>query len=362
MLMVRDCGRRDDERMNGARRRGCPRFAVLAGGLALMLAGCGTGTAPPPEGSGGRPPSGGNVVYVVDPPRLTPVDLAHHQTGRPVIIPGSAAGLVAVTPDHRWAYVLTGTSLVPVNLITGATGRPLTVPLDSSQVDYLSTNGRTAYLAGGSTITPIDLRTGSAGRPFALPPLSPDSLDTLLVAAAAPVACLTGVTASGPQAQVIECVNLATGATGKPIMVPGAGGHSAAALAPDGRSAYVASDNLLVPVNLVTGSTGRPIHTPIHIGAVAVTPDGRTAYAGNLKPYQPGDGVIIPIDLAKGSAHAAIPVPSYPYSITDIVISRDGRTAYAAAHSSVIPIDLTTGKPAKPIPMPSDVIAVILTA
>jgi DNA-binding beta-propeller fold protein YncE len=301
-------------------------------------------------------------VYVLDPPRITPVDLAHHRTGRPVVIPGSvAAALVAVTPDHRRAYVLTGTSLVPVSLITGAAGRPLTVPQDSSQVDYLSTDGRTAYLVAGSTITPVDLRTGSAGRPFVLPPLSSNSLDTLLVAASAPVACLTGITASGPQEYVIECVNLATGTTGKPITVPGAGG-SAAALSPDGRSAYIASDSLLVPVNLVTGSTGRPIHTPIHIGAVAVTTDGRTAYVGNLKPYHPDDGVIIPIDLARGTAHAAIPVPSYPYSITDIVISRDGRTAYAAAYSSVIPINIATGKPAKPIPMPSDVSAVILTA
>lgn len=337
-----------------------------------MLAGCGTATAPPPRGgsgslpasagSGTLPPSGGSVVYVLDPPRITPVDLAQHRTGRPVVIPASvAAALVAVTPDHRRAYVLTGTSLVPISLITGKAGRPLTVPQDSSQVDYLSTDGRTAYLVAGTTITPVDLRTGSAGRPFVLPPLSSNSPDTLLVAAAAPVACLTGITASGPQEQVIECVNLATGTTGKPITVPGAGGYPAAALAPDGRSAYIASDTLLVPVNLVTGSAGRPIRTPIHIGAVAVTPDGRTAYAGNLKPDQPGDGAIIPIDLAKGTAHAAIPVPSYPYSITDIVISRDGRTAYAAAYSSVIPINIATGKPDKPIPMPSNISAIILT-
>lgn len=373
VLMLRGCDCGDHGRMNRARLRGCPRFAVLAGGLALILAGCGTATAPPPgggsgslltsAGSGSLPPSGGSVVYVLDPPRITPVDLAHHRTGRPVVIPGSvAAALVAVTPDHRRAYVLTGTSLVPVSLITGAAGRPLTVPQDSSQVDYLSTDGRTAYLVAGTTITPVDLRTDSAGRPFVLPPLSSNSLVNLLVAAAAPVACLTGITASGPQDYVIECVNLATGTIGKPITVPGAGGYSAAALAPDGRSAYIASDSLLVPVNLVTGSTGRPVHTPIHIGAVAVTTDGRTAYVGNLKPYHPGDGVIIPIDLAKGTAHAAISVPSYPYSITDIVISRDGRTAYAAAYSSVIPIDIATGKPAKPIPMPSGVSAVILTA
>jgi WD40-like Beta Propeller Repeat len=343
--------------MHGVRRGGSARFAVVAGGLALMLAGCGTATAPPPEGSGGQPLSSGTVVYVVDPPQLVPVDLAHHRTGRPVIIPGSDTGLVAITPDHRRAYILRGASLIPVNLITGAPGRPLAVPLDSSQIDEMSTDGHTVYLEHGSTITPIDLRTGSAGRPFVLSAMPAAGLDTLLVAAAAPVACLAGITESGPEKDLIQCVDLATGTVGKPVTVPHPLFASTVALAPDGRSAYVTSDNLLVPVDLVTGSAGRPIQTPVLIGAIALSPDGRTAYAGNLKPKQPGDGVIIPIDLAKGSAQAAIPVASYPYSITDIVISPDGRTAYVAAHTSVIPVDLTTGKSAKPIPMPPGVIA-----
>jgi hypothetical protein len=347
--------------MHGVRCGGPARLAVVAGGLALMLAGCGTDTAPPPQGSGGQLPPGGDVVYVVNAPQLIPVDLAHHRTGRPVILPGSS-GLVAITPDHRWAYVLSGASLIPVSLITGAAGRPLAVPLDSSRVDAMSTDGRTAYLQDGDTITPVDLRTGSAGRPYVLTAMSAPGLYTLLVAAAAPVACLAGTTESGPEKDLIQCVDLATGTVGKPVTVPPPAFASVAALAPDGRSAYVSSDNLLVPVDLVTGNADRPIQTPILIGAVAVTPDGRTAYVGNVKPEQPGDGVIIPIDLAKGSAQAAIPVPSYPYSITDVVVSRDGRTAYVAAHTAVIPVDLTTGKPAKPIPMPPGVIADGLTA
>ena len=55
-------------------------------------------------------------------------------------------------------------------------------------------------------------------------------------------------------------------------------------------------------------------------------------------------------------------MPSYPFSITDIALARDGRTAYAAADSSVIPIDLTTGKAAKAIPIPDGLTAIILAA
>jgi hypothetical protein len=72
--------------------------------------------------------------------------------------------------------------------------------------------------------------------------------------------------------------------------------------------------------------------------------------------------VVVPVDLVTGTARTAIGVPSYPFSITDIVIAGDGRTAYAAANSSVIPIDLTTRTAAKPIALPAGVRAVILAA
>jgi hypothetical protein len=67
------------------------------------------------------------VIYVVDLPALVPVDLAHRTTGQPIMIPGGGSGPVAVTPDHQWAYALTGASVVPVNLTTGAPGQPFAV-------------------------------------------------------------------------------------------------------------------------------------------------------------------------------------------------------------------------------------------
>jgi hypothetical protein len=331
-----------------------------------MLAGCGTLASSRPDSGGGRPVSGGHVIYVADLPALVPVDLAHRTTGQPITFPGDLLGPVVVTPDHQWAYVLTGALVVPVNLVTGASGRPFAVRAGSMAI-AMSMDGRTVYLTDGRAITSIDLRTGSAGRRFRLSGLSAGitkmfSVDTFTLAASAPVACVTGALAttsglSGPP--VMECVDLATGRAGKPVTMPSR--TFDVALAPDGRTAYAASGNLLVPIDLVTGKPGRPIPVPmLGIGAIAITADGRTAYVGNVKPVQPHSGVVVPVDLVTGAAQTAISVPSYPFSITDIVLARDGRTAYAAANSSVIPIDLSTRTAAKPIPMPDGVQAVVL--
>jgi hypothetical protein len=72
---------------------------------------------------------------------------------------------------------------------------------------------------------------------------------------------------------------------------------------------------------------------------------------GILKPEAPDAGIVVPIDLVAGTAGKPIHVPSYPYSITDIAITANARTAYAATLASVIPIDLTTRKVARPIAM-----------
>lgn len=363
---ARAAGRRDNERMRSTHLRRFPPFAAVAAGLALLLAGCGALKASRPGNSGGRPVSGRDVIYVVDQPHLVPIDLAHRTTGQPITFPGDGSGPVAVTPDHRHAYLLTGASVVPVSLTTGASGQPVAVPAGSTSI-AIGTDSRTAYLTDGIAITSVDLRTGSAGRRFVLPAFAADATGfpttgPFLVAASAPVACVTGAVntadgRSGPP--VIECVDFAAGVIGQPITLSGF--PLAAVLAPDGRTAYIGSGNLLVPVDLVTGRTGRPIKLPmLGIGAIAITADGRTAYAGNLKPVQPHSGVVVPVDLVTGTAQTAISVPSYPFSITDIVLARDGRTAYAAANSSVIPIDLTTRKAARPIPMPADVHGIAL--
>jgi DNA-binding beta-propeller fold protein YncE len=332
-----------------------PALAVTA--LVLMLASCGSRSAQQLAKVNGRPP-GHSVIYVVNiPPGLIPVDVAHSRTLGPITLPADATG-AEVTPDRRTAYVRVGSSLVPVDLRKGAHGRPIAVPAGSSAY-AIAPDGRTAYVLDGRSLIPIDLRTATREQRIVVPDLSADSF---IIAARGREACLTGttITASGlGEHEVIEPIDLGTGKAGRPITVPSL---LAAAIAPDGRTAYVASGNVLEPIDLATGKVGRStrLTAMLGIGSIAIAADGRTAYVGNVKPENPRDGVVVPIDLTTLTAERPIRVPSYPYSITDIVITPDGRTAYAAANSAVIPIDLEARKAARPIPMPAGIQAIIL--
>jgi DNA-binding beta-propeller fold protein YncE len=331
----------------------------LVAGLALILPGCGSHNARPlADVSTHRSLPGSSVVYVVNiPPGLIPVDLAHRRTAKPIALPGDGLA-VDLTSDRRTAWVMVGASLVPIDLTTGARGRPIAVPSGSSAF-ALAPDTPTAYVLDGGAIVPVDLRTGTAGRRILLPDLSSGNI---IIAAGGRAACVTGttITSSGlGEHQVIASVDLTTGKAGKPIAVSG---MIDAAIAPDGQTAYVASGNVLESIDLATGRFGRSVRISkmLGIGAIAITADGRTAYVGNLKPQNPPDGLVVPINLTTLRAEPPIRVPSYPYSITDIVIAPDGRNVYVAANSALIPIDLQTRKAARPIPMPAGIQAITL--
>jgi DNA-binding beta-propeller fold protein YncE len=300
---------------------------------------------------------GASAIYVVDSPVLIPIDVAQGKTGRPIVLPSDSAA-VAIAPDGRTAYVTTAASVTPIDLASGAARKAFAVPRDSLLM-VVGHDNRTGYLIDGSYIDVLNLRRGGmVERRIVARGLA---IDSLLLPATGRSGCIIGatITSSGPsEQQEPERVDIVSGRTGKLVKVPS---MFAAALSPDGRTAYIATGNLLVPVDLATGKVGRAIRMPmLGIGAIAITANGRTAYVGSLKPPGPHSGVVVPVDLATGTVHAAIHVPSYPYSITDIVIARDQRTAYVAAYSSVIPINLATSRPEPPIRMPGGAHAIIL--
>src|SRR6185437_9392601 len=78
-------------------------------------------------------------------------------------------------------------------------------------------------------------------------------------------------------------ISAATNRPGKPIHVGGS-----MAVAPDGKTAYAAGTNTVVPistasdritlVNLATNKPGKSIRVCPIIGMIAFTPDGKTAY------------------------------------------------------------------------------------
>jgi len=75
------------------------------------------------------------------------------------------------------------------------------------------------------------------------------------------------------------------------------------------------------------------------LGPIAITPDGGTAYLGGAH-----DGVVTPVDLRNDRALHPITVGDFP--IEAIAITPNGRTAYAVEGGiadTVVPIDLATG-------------------
>jgi hypothetical protein len=143
-------------------------------------------------------------------------------------------------------------------------------------------------------------------------------------------------------------------------------GPSAIAITPDGTTAYVADsfDGTVTPIRLATGTPGTPIKVAQGPTDIAITPDGTTAYVASIsedpgRRYVPRPGVVTSIRLATGIPGTPIKVGKFPYSIA---ITPEGTTAYVANNvdSTVIPIRLATGTPGTPIKVAYGPIAIAI--
>jgi YVTN family beta-propeller protein len=206
-------------------------------------------------------------------------------------------------------------------------------------------DGSTGYVthAGGGasegTVTPIDLATDTAGSPIVLganPNGNPDHSDEAIA-----------ITPDGTTAYVTDRfgdalfpITLATHTVGTAIRVPHAYG---VAITPDGTTAYVTDDYLEVtPVTLATGGVGPPIDVGKRgTAGIAITPDGRTAFVAS-----DSNSTVSRIDLATESVGRAIRAGGAPQALA---IAPDGATAYATSWAGTVPITIATGKPGQSI-------------
>jgi DNA-binding beta-propeller fold protein YncE len=100
----------------------------------------------------------------------------------------------------------------------------------------------------------------------------------------------------------------------------------------------------VLPVDLVAGRTLRPIRLsvagiPTH---VVMAPNGRTDYVVT----QGGD--VVPIDTVTRRAEPPIRIGGVPTDITDVLISRDGRTGYVLEYPyGVATVNLVTSRPGR---------------
>jgi DNA-binding beta-propeller fold protein YncE len=169
------------------------------------------------------------------------------------------------------------------------------------------------------------------------------------VAAPRPAGAVMYVAASNGMTPVAT----ATGTAGKPIKIGAI--PAAIAITPDGETAYIADvhPGTVTPVATVTNTLGKPIRIGGFPWAVAVTPDGRTAYVVDLPAYGRGPTRVVPVATATNT-------PGRPIKISDVVglsaaigITPDGQTAYIVTGShlgtTVTPIATATNTPGKPI-------------
>jgi len=129
---------------------------------------------------------------------------------------------------------------------------------------------------------------------------------------------------------------------------------SAIAITPDGKTAYVSTGypSSVVPVSTSTNTAGKPIELarPDNPGGgqIVITPDGKTAYV------LAGTYTVHPIATASNVAGPPIQLKSDCQdklgSAQDVMaITPDGKTVYVACQGAVVPISTATNLPGKPI-------------
>lgn len=191
----------------------------------------------------------------------------------------------------------------------------------------------TAYVTDNNTgsVTPINTANNSAGTPITVAP-DPNGIAIAPDGKTAYVASQSGE---------VTPINVATNTAGAPVSVGGV--PTGIAITPNGQTAYVTSNgtNTATPINLATGTTG----TPIDLGSlpenIAITPNGQIAYVSSV-----GAGTVTPIEIATNTPGTPINVGGNPEAIE---ITPNGETAYVSNGDDVDPIDLATNKVGTPI-------------
>jgi len=130
------------------------------------------------------------------------------------------------------------------------------------------------------------------------------------------------------------------------------------------------SNSTVTPIDLATGVPGRPVE-PVRgntVTALALSPDGAAVYAtsflssGSTVPTDT-PGTMTAIKAASGRPGPAVNAGDNPSAIA---ITPDGTTAYVAGSpgsgpGTVTPIQIATGTRGKPVPVGREPVAVALT-
>jgi hypothetical protein len=121
-----------------------------------------------------------------------------------------------------------------------------------------------------------------------------------------------------------------------------------ATLRPTGAIIYVAASNGMTPIATATNTRGKPIKIGAIPTAIAITPDGKTAYIADEHP-----ATVTPVATATNTPGQPIEIGGFPWAIA---ITPDGRTAYIVdlpaygrGRTTVAPVATATNTAGRPI-------------
>ncbi len=167
------------------------------------------------------------------------------------------------------------------------------------------------------------------------------------VAAPRPTGAIMYVAASNGMTPVTTASNT----PGRPVKIGAI--PAAIAITPDGRTAYIADvhPGTVTPVATATKTPGRPIEIGGFPWAIAITPDGRTAYVVDLPAYGRGPSRVIPVATATNTPGRPIRISNIVGLSAAIAITPDGKTAYVVSGShtgtTVTPVATATNTPGR---------------
>jgi YVTN family beta-propeller protein len=185
-------------------------------------------------------------------------------------------------------------------------------------------NGWTGYAANytsgtGTSVTPFNTNTNAA------------AADVTGVGTAPRYVAISndGATAYvvGSSTNTLTPITVATGVKGSALAL-GISGAWAIAMTPDGTTAYVtnaSSSGSIVPVTLSTMTVGTPIAVGAYPRGIVITPDGSTAFVANLLA-----GTVTPVDLGSGVAGTPITVGLTSVDPLGMAITPNGATLFVA--------------------------------
>jgi YVTN family beta-propeller protein len=230
--------------------------------------------------------------------------------------------------------------------VGGSAHRAVRAAAGSAPVAWVVSQSVSSATKG--SVTPIDTATNTVLKTI---PVSGNAIDVALAPDGRTAYVALNARCPGCRGSVIP-VSTSTYRVGAAIKVASIL-PATMAITPNGRTLYVGDwdSGTVTPIRTASNTAGKPIKTganPFSV-AMAATPNGKTVYVVNSQPA----GTVTPIDTATNTAGTNIKVGAWPGAI---VITPNGKTAYVLnlaqgvpGKGSVTPISTATNTTGKPI-------------